>query len=278
MQAAAAPVTYDEMILRELASLPPRGQELVKKYFANNNLMLKRDKYFCRGRVQASVTGTTTKTYTITAGTSSQLVFFGYGLGDPLTNAGFPTSFGNASYQDTNIPIKFQTKDGELFEIKRVSLQVHPFVDPKVAQIILADAWLEAGTGSDVKPYKLGVPMMVPGGSAPITAGYSNVMEAPLPSPTAPVAGNPANSWQVAQSTLDLSYDSIIWAPPGEADSLFSCNLNFARNIVWTMSDRAAAAGTTAAQVAPSSGERGTYIDFFLILEGRQVARRSSNR
>jgi len=243
-------------------------------------LIFKDEPYFSRGRFEPTITvdGSSNATYAFTAGQKVQL--FNYGIGAPLTTAGFSaTGYATATAADTNLTTAAgkETNSSDMVYIMGFGVVPGSLCDPVLLKLLWEEISVSAGFGGDSNTYKLGNLGCWPGGGGLHGGSSSPLAVANLADGKAIVPGVLANGLPAAGDIRWLK-DPIVWMPKPQQDSQFTMQFTIERSRSLTANARVAATGIQAITPPATVGAEGTFVDFKVYLYGAQLGPRSRNR
>lgn len=230
--------------------------------------------YYSVVRFQAAVSVvSTTTTLTFVVG---DLRPFAYAINDPLTQAGFDSSFGAATIADTNLVTKSQTIAGEQVQVGGLSLMPSSVTDIGLWKQLVANIGVQISMDGAAHTYRLGRPDMIPASGGTTGTGYTPTLTPALASSQAFDSGF-SNGWPVIDNYLPFP-EPLIWTSAGQTDSNFNVVLSLVRQVVVVETARAAASGVAAFSPPTAAGQFGTFVDFMVRLHCNQSGARSVNQ
>ena len=278
----------DQNLRKALAQTPAAYRDALAQSVADNQVVFKRDAYYSKGRITATVTTSSSPiiaTYTVSKG--YQAVLFNYGVTDPLGGAGFATSltpdYNNATLSETNLIHGSETNGAELMLITGIGFILTPDADPLALKAVMPSCYMSGGVNGNTNDFKWGPPIFWPGGSGIFGAGLSYTQQPGLFDSNATQVGTAVSGIPGAED-YSRDIDPVLWGPKGQADSTFTVVCSVTRTVTWTATDRTAivaSAGTPTTVTVfahPTAGQPGSYIDFWVRLFGAQFAPRGKNR
>jgi len=229
--------------------------------------------YFSSTRIQATTTtggGQTTVTYT--KGTAINA--FGYGINDPLVDAGYLAAFGNATAAETNLQQRGTTQAGAKVYILGVSMFVSEMSEPEILARVWPNAWADVSLDGVNQYMMLGRLATIPQAGGMYGSMRSFLLEPAIAESTRfhpfGSSGNP----QV--SNYKKLPEPITWNPSGQADAAFRIRIKCERTVSYqTVAARTAASGIEAFTPPTTDGSEGTYVDMLWNLHTVEVAPRS---
>jgi hypothetical protein len=230
--------------------------------------------YYSTVRYQAAITtvGAVT-TYRIAAGSERRA--FGYGIGDPLSAAGFGTSAPSANTLHTNLINRAQTNAGEEVVIHGISAYLSAESDPLLAAMLFERTSLVISLNGDQQQFRLGRLAFIPGGGGLHGAGHTS-LQRPGQSDQTRLFSVATNGLPGRENFYPLPFP-IKWASAGRPDSNLVLVSKVEADVVLAATARAADTGVEAWTPPSTEGDLGTYVDvvFKFITETR--AARSVN-
>lgn len=203
---------------------------------------------------------------TVTWQGGTELRPFSYRIGDPLTTAGFPATFGpnaQATQADTNLVKASETLAGEQLMVHGISLMPTLTTDTGGWAYLSDNMSVVISMDGDQRRYRLGRPYMIPasGGSY----GFPQSVITPFA----------IGSWSNGVPDIANYYpfpEPLVWTSSGQTDSNFNVVLRLERTVAVT-------APTAAATSPVNSGlDFGAYVDILVRLHTSQTADRSLNQ
>lgn len=202
---------------------------------------------------------------TVTWNAGTELRPFSYRIGDPLTTAGFPATFGPnavATQADTNLVKASETLAGEQLMVHGISLMPSLTTDTGGWSYLNDNMSVSISMDGDQRRYRLGRPFMIPasGGSY----GFPSSVITPFA----------IGAWSNGVPDIGNFYpfpEPLIWTASGNTDSNFNVVLKLERTV-------AVEATTVATSPATSGIDFGAYVDIMVRLHTSQVADRSLNQ
>jgi hypothetical protein len=269
----------DQELASVLASLSPTDRAKLEQYVANGQFVRKDETYYSRVRIAFTVTtGGSPVVSTLTYAAGSIVTAFSYGKGDVPTSAGFPTTFGVAYDTETNLLAKTETNGQEVNIIRGIGIQLHPDTDIELARLTLPELYVSGGFSGDNNQFKFGPAHFLCGGAGLYGGGDSLLATANLAESRAMLPGFPAIGQPLQLNYKALS-EPILWFPKGGgAESSWNVRLWNPRAITATGTARAAATGVAAFAPPAATGDRRSFFDMWVKLEGIQIAPRGKNR
>lgn len=277
-------------LYRRMAAIPADVRQFIGDQYGQTQISVLPLPYWSTIRFQASVLGTTTKTFTID---TTDRKAFAYAQGQTMNIAGFLTSYGTATLADTNLLKANETRDNADVWIWGLSATLSPDSEPALARRVWRDTSCQiALNGTQSIP--LGTLEMFPGAGGLYGQGttYLKSPDATVTGPSDAEAGIGAqmgfvqNGNPMAGNFFRLP-QPFKWAAVGSAGSdsslILTCTPN--RVIQETAIARAAipdVAGVTSIGTAPytppgAAGDPGTFVDVRWHLICVAVAKRSAN-
>jgi hypothetical protein len=199
---------------------------------------------------------------TVTWQGGTELRPFSYRIGDPLTTAGYPAAFGNATQADTNLVKASETQAGEQLLVHGISLMPSLTTDTGAWAYLSDNMSVVISMDGDQRRYRLGRPYMIPasGGSY----GFPSSVITPFA----------IGSWSNGVPDIANYYpfpEPMVWTSSGQTDSNFNVVLRLERTV-------AVEATTTGTSPATSGIDFGAYADILVRLHTSQTADRSLNQ
>ena len=220
--------------------------------------------YYSVIRFAATVT-TPGATTVVTWQGGTEIRPFSYRIGDPLTTAGFPATFGpnaQATQADTNLVKASETLAGEQLLVHGISLMPTLTTDTGAWSYLNDNMSTVISMDGDQRRYRLGRPFMIPasGGSY----GFPSSVVTPFA----------IGAWSNGVPDIANYYpfpEPLVWTSSGQTDSNFNVVLRLERTVAIT--------ATTASTSPVESGiDFGAYVDIMVRLHTSQTADRSLNQ
>jgi hypothetical protein len=267
-----------------LRRLPQRAVDYVKKQLASGvELTLKKEPYFSKVRLEAQIDTTVSNVVTYKFPALQKARAFDYGIGAPLTTAGFMSGIGGGAYQlateaDTNLQeIGGKVTNGsDLVVIESVAVMPTPKTDPVLLRALMSELVLSGGFAGNVNDYRWGNPLFLPAGGGLYGSGQSKLAVQDVNQNIGQVNGFITNGLPAA-GDLWPQDDVIVWGPKPMADSSFAMEMRVTRDVIVSLPTRAAGTGGVgpAAVVLPTTaGADGTFVEFYLRLISSQIGPR----
>jgi hypothetical protein len=222
--------------------------------------------YFSVVRFPGTVTNPGGVNTLVTWQGGTELRPFSYKIGDPLTTAGFPATFGPnalATAADTNLVTASQTLAGEQLMVHGVSLMPSTTTDAGAWAFLNDSMSVSISMDGDQRKYRLGRPFMIPASGG--MYGF----------PSSVITAFAIGAWSNGVPDIGNFYEfpePLIWTSSGQTDSNFNLILKLERTV-------AVEATTTAATSPVTSGiDVGAYVDIVARLHTSQTADRSLNQ
>lgn len=228
--------------------------------------------YYSAVRLQAAVS--TAGLVTTYAFNPAEYRAFGYGIGDPLGAAGFPSSL-QATALETNLLNRSQTNSGEQVLIEGISAYVTADSDPALASILLERVSCSISLNGEQQLFRLGRVTFLPGGGG-LTGGGMSAIIRPGQQQQQGVY-SPINNGLPGRENYFPLPSPIRWSSAGKADSNMVIVAKIERPLSFTATARAAAAGVEAWNPPQTAGDVGTYVDVVFRLKTKSVSARSVN-
>jgi len=243
--------TSQRTLLRQQAGIPQQQYKLWNAYYS-----------VIRFSGTVSVVGPNT---TVTWNGGTEIRPFSYRIGDPLTTAGFPATFGpnaQATQADTNLVKASETIAGEQLKVHGISLMPTLTTDTGGWSYLNDSMSTVISMDGDQRRYRLGRPFMIPasGGSY----GFPSSVITPFA----------IGAWSNGVPDIANYYpfpEPLIWTSSGETDSNFNVILRLERSVAVT-------APTAATSPVNSGTDFGAYVDIMVRLHTSQTASRSLNQ
>jgi len=228
--------------------------------------------YYTTIWVAPAITGSGPYTYTLTAGGLWRGL--SYGIGDPMTAGGFPSTYRTATNLETNLVMRGQT-NGEDFEVYGLSLCPSPDSDQYIVEQFLANAAVELGREADTKRQNLGPAYPIPGAGGLYGAGHTDHVEPPQ-NAAFTLRSSVTSGLPGSQNFLPIP-QKINWVRGTGPDSTLGIVFTMQNTVTWTRAVRAAGTAITAWTPPTVAGSYGSYAKFLLRLHGTSRSALSSN-
>lgn len=267
-----------QALYRQLASLPADVRAFIGEQYANSQVTILPLPYWSTMRFQGAVSGAN-----LVIDTSERRAF-GYAQGQSPTAAGFPASFGNATFAETNLTSQSQTVNNSDVWIWGIAASLLPTSEAALAARVWRDTYLTMSfSGSTVIP--LGTLEMFPGAGGLTGFGQSYIKSPPLDTAGRVDNGPGAqlgflNNGDAAAPNFFRLPQPFKWSAVGSAntDSSFVITGTPQRTITEAMATaRVAGAGVEAFTPPAATGDAGTFVDVRIHLVCVSVSRRSQN-
>lgn len=200
---------------------------------------------------------------TVTWQGGTELRPFSYRIGDPLTSAGFPAVFGQATQADSNLVKASETLAGEQLLVHGISLMPSLTTDSGAWSYVSDNLSCVISMDGDQRRYRLGRPYMIPASGG--NYGF----------PASVITPFSIGSWSNGVPDIMNFYpfpEPLVWTSSGNTDSNFNVVLRVERTVAVT--------ATTVAGSSPTTDgvDFGSYVDYLCRLHTSQTADRSLNQ
>lgn len=269
----------EQRLARALRRLPANLRDQLK---ANaQQAVVKCDPYFSKIRIPITTVAVASGTYTFTV-PAGKFTCFDYGQGDPMTNAGFPSTY-TGTYSDTNLLTKSETIGNEFVFVDGVTLMLMPRTETDVLRKVWSELYCSISMEGKANFIRLGNPSLLGGGGGLVSNGQSLIRTPNNQDVRSVAEGFPSNGFASVMDYKDLD-DALVWGPKGQVDSQLVFQIDVNRTVTWTSASRAVdlannitAFTPPAAQTAVSDVD-GTFIEAMVFLHSVQIGGRSTNR
>lgn len=260
-------------------NVPPEVRKTIAKTALESQIVQKQKSYYSTVRFQFRVTAPPASSemqqgpyrYMIARGT--KLVAFAYGENDEPKVAGFPPSFGLATYAETNLNTKGDT-GGSTVLVYGVSLYLGELSDARLAKLIWANTFVDITLNGSDRYALLGRMGRIPSAGGLYGSGESLVSTPDTNSGSSHV-GALTNGLPQADNFMRLA-EPLTWNPTGQTDSRFQVRFEVARDISFEVRGRDNAGGAMPYSPPAAEGDVGTYVDVTTYLQTIEYTPRST--
>lgn len=226
--------------------------------------------YYSTVKFRATRTGVAPNfVYTVSKGIRQA---FGYGVNGEATTAGYAGGV-LASYRETNLTNKNQTRDGETFYATGISAFLSKGSDIYLAREVFQRCFMQLALNSNTK-FPLGPLDFVPCQAGLFGRGTTRLIQPDLQAQVQYLDlmgnGNGTNT----NAFVFPQESPVLWRPSGNSDAFLALEIDLPSDIVFNVEERAAAAGITE-YVAPTADEVFCEVTFRLL--GQSISSVSQN-
>lgn len=266
---------YKQQLYRQMAAVPADVRGMIADTYAQGQITVLPLPYWSAIRFQGTVGGGN-----VTIDTSDRIAF-AYAIGNPMTIAGFPANFRNATKADTNLKKQSETRNNEDVWIWGLAAHLTPTSEPALAARVWRETSVDISIGGD-QTIPLGRLEMFPG-----AGGLHGASRSFLKSPPTNVAGaldggiggsiGFANNGQPFAGNFFRLPQPFKWAKVGGGGSDSSLNIICTPQAQIVESIGTAVAGPPAFDGPAATGDLGTFCEVVWHLVCVSVRYRSVN-